>query len=70
MLFADKLRSLRESKGLPQRVVAEMLGIDIPMYSRMERGERPIRREQIASLASALKVLKGRRDRIAYTMAR
>lgn len=56
MLFADKLRSLRESNGLPQRVVAEMLGIDIPMYSRMERGERPIRREQIAVLAKALNV--------------
>lgn len=56
MLFADKLRSLRESKGLPQRVVAEMLGISIPMYSRMERGERPIHREQIGVLARALKV--------------
>lgn len=56
MLFADKLRSLREYKGLPQRVVAEMLGIDIPMYSRTERGERPIRREQIAVLDCVLKV--------------
>lgn len=56
MLFADKLRSLREYKGLPQRVVAEMLGIDIPMYSRKERGERPIHREQIAVLGCALKV--------------
>lgn len=51
MLFADKIRSLREDKKLPQREIAAALYVDIPMYSRIERGERPIKREQIKVLA-------------------
>ncbi len=54
MLFADKIRSLREEKKLPQREIAAALSIDIPMFSRIERGERPIKREQIKVLADVL----------------
>lgn len=54
MLFADEIRSLREKKKLPQREVAAALSVDIPMYSRIERGERPIKREQIKVLADIL----------------
>lgn len=54
MLFADEIRSLREKKKLPQREIAAALSIDIPMYSRIERGERPIKREQIKILADIL----------------
>lgn len=54
MLFANKIRSLREEKKLPQREIAAALSIDIPMYSRIERGERPIKREQIKVIADAL----------------
>lgn len=54
MLFADKIRSLREEKKLLQRELAAALSVDTPMYSRIERGERPIKREQIKILADIL----------------
>ena len=34
--------------------MAKALGIGVPMYSRIERGERSIRKEQIQILASIL----------------
>ena len=54
MLFADKIRSLREDRKMLQRELAAALSIDTPMYSRIERGERPIKREQIKILADIL----------------
>ena len=54
MLFADKIRSLREEKKLLQRELAAALSVYTPMYSRIERGERPIKREQIKILADIL----------------
>ena len=54
MLLADKIRSLREEKKLLQRELAAALSVDTPMYSRIERGERPIKREQIKILADIL----------------
>ena len=54
MLFADKIRSLREEKKMLQRELAAALSVDTPMYSRLERGERPIKREQIKILADIL----------------
>ena len=44
MLFAGKLRTLREKKHLLQRQLASALEIDTPMYSRIERGERRAKR--------------------------
>jgi len=54
MLFADKIRSLREEKKMLQRELAAALSVDTPMYSRIERGERPIKKEQIKILADIL----------------
>lgn len=51
MLFAEKLRQLREEKRILQRQLAAILEIDTPMYSRIERGERRAKREQIAIIA-------------------
>lgn len=51
MLFADRIRNLREEKQMPQRQLAAALEIDTPMYSRIERGERPAKREQVILLA-------------------
>lgn len=47
MLFADKIRQLREQNGLLQRKVAAALDIDAGLYSKIERGERPAKREQV-----------------------
>ena len=51
MLFADKIRQLREEKQLLQRQLASALEIDTPMYSKLERGERRAKREQVIILS-------------------
>ena len=53
-LFGNEVRTLRESLKITQRAVAEALGIGVPMYSRIERGERIIRKEQICIIANTL----------------
>ena len=55
MLFADRIRQLREEKQLLQRQLASALEIDTPMYSKIERGDRPAKREQVIALAKMLK---------------
>ncbi len=54
MLFADKIRQLREEKQLLQRQLASALETDTPMYSKIERGDRPAKREQVLSIAQLL----------------
>ena len=54
VLFADKIRQLREEKQLLQRQLASALEIDTPMYSKIERGDRPAKREQVIALAKIL----------------
>ena len=54
MLFANKIRTLREQNGLLQRKVAAALDMDAGLYSKIERGERPAKREQVINLASIL----------------
>lgn len=52
MLFADKIKQLREDSGQLQRKVAAVLDVDAGLYSKIERGERPAKREQVITLAS------------------
>lgn len=54
MLFSNSIRTLRENRRVPQRELANALGIDVPLYSRIERGERPVKREQISVIAKVL----------------
>ncbi len=54
MLFANKIRLLREEKQLLQRQLAVTLEIDTPMYSKIERGNRRAKREQVIILARLL----------------
>lgn len=56
MLFADTIKHLREEQSLTQKELACELGIDVPMYSRIERGERPAKREYVIKLAKLLKI--------------
>ncbi len=53
-LFGDQLRKLREQQKLLQRQVASHLEIDTPMFSKIERGERKAKREQVELLAEVL----------------
>jgi len=56
MLFADKIKELREKRQMLQRQFAAALEIDTPMYSKIERGERRAKREQITVIAKLLQV--------------
>jgi transcriptional regulator with XRE-family HTH domain len=56
MLFGNGIRQLREEKQMLQRQFAAALEIDTPMYSKIERGERRVKREQIAGIAKLLQI--------------
>ena len=51
MMFAEKIRQLREEKQLLQRQVSAFLEIDNALYCKIERGDRQARREQVVKLA-------------------
>ena len=54
--FPEFLRRRRAELGLMQRRLAEAIGVDVPMYSRFEHGERRPKREQVIKLARLLDV--------------
>lgn len=54
MLFANKIRQLREERKLLQRHLAAVMDMDTPMFSKIERGERPAKREQVIAIAKIL----------------
>lgn len=54
MLFGERIKQLREERGLLQRQLAASLDMDTPMFSKIERGERKAKREQITLLAKLL----------------
>ena len=51
MLFGKKIRELRDENGVLQRQLAALLEIDTPMFSKIERGDRRAKREQVMKLA-------------------
>lgn len=55
MLFSEQIRTLRKQQGIKQRTLADAIGVDLPMYSRYEHGERHPKREQVVKLARLLK---------------
>lgn len=54
MELGTRIKELRESKNLLQRQLAASLEIDTPMFSKIERGERRAKREQVLILAKLL----------------
>ena len=54
MVFEELIRFERERQQIPQKTLAAALNIDTPMYSRIERGERTAKREQIPVIARVL----------------
>ena len=54
MFLGKRIKELREEKQLLQRQLAASLEIDTPMYSKIERGERRAKREQVVILAKLL----------------
>lgn len=56
MNFCDFIRQCRDNLGLAQKDMAEALKVDVPMYSRYERGQRPLKEEHISTIASMLNI--------------
>lgn len=56
--FGEKIRALREKQNLYLRQVAPLLEMDTAQLSKIEKGLRQIKREQIPILAGILKVDK------------
>ena len=54
MKFFEYIRQRRELLGLTQKDIAEALSVDVPMYSRYERGLRRLKEAHIPILASIL----------------
>ena len=55
-MFGPKIKAMRLERGLRQRHLAELLGTDMPMYSKMELGARRVRRDMIPKLAELYEV--------------
>lgn len=51
MYLGKRIKELREQKELLQRQLSAALEIDTPMYSKIERGERKAKREQVIKMA-------------------
>jgi transcriptional regulator with XRE-family HTH domain len=56
--FGIHIKQLREQKGLLQRQVANQLDMDTPMLSKIERGERTAKREQVTVLSRIFNVVE------------
>lgn len=56
--FGDRIRTLREKQNLYLRQVAPLLEMDTAQLSKIEKGLRQLKREQITILADILKVEK------------
>lgn len=55
MTFGEYIREIREEKQLLLREVASEMNIDTALLSKIERGTRIARKEQVEALAKALK---------------
>jgi transcriptional regulator with XRE-family HTH domain len=53
-LFSERLRSLRNSKGLSQKVLAEAMGITEAGYQNYEVGRRLPTFEKLLAICNAL----------------
>lgn len=54
--FGNQIKQFREQKGLLQRQVANQLEMDTPMLSKIERGERNAKRDQVTILSKIFNV--------------
>ncbi|MFH0866364.1 MAG: helix-turn-helix transcriptional regulator [Bacteroidota bacterium] len=54
--FGERIKTLREKSNLLQRQVAAKLDMDTAMLSKVERGERRAKREQVLMLAEIFNV--------------
>lgn len=55
-MFGNRLRSIREQRGLTQEAVANSAGLDRSFYVQLEGGKRTVSVERLEDLAGALSV--------------
>ena len=67
MQFGEYLRNLREERQLLQREIASILEMDMALLSKIERGTRMARKEQVEDLAKALN--KSKNELLNFWMA-
>ena len=67
MTFGNYIRKLREEKQLLLREVASQMNIDTALLSKIERGTRMARKEQVEDLAKALN--KSKNELLNFWMA-
>ena len=53
-MLGEKLKELREAKGLVQRQVAAALEVDTAYISKMESNEKPVSRNHLKKLSELL----------------
>jgi transcriptional regulator with XRE-family HTH domain len=58
MRFTERIKQLREERQMPQRQFAAALEIDTATYSKIEKGERRVKAEQVVIIAELLKTDK------------
>lgn len=56
--LGERIRSLRTQQGLLLRQVASALEMDTALLSKIERGERPVKKEQVSLIAEILEADK------------
>lgn len=49
--FGEYLHQLRTAKGFSQKIVADKLGIDISMLSKIEHGERHVQKHMLIGIS-------------------
>ncbi|OFY43672.1 MAG: transcriptional regulator [Bacteroidetes bacterium GWF2_40_14] len=54
--FGDIVRTKREAKGMLLRQLAALIDIDTAILSKVERGERKAKREQVEKIAKILEM--------------
>ena len=55
-MLSDRLYELRTKKRMQQKTLADAIGVDAPLYSRIEKGDRKPKIEQLDTLAKLLDV--------------
>ncbi len=55
-MLGEKLKELREAKGLVQRQVAAALEVDTAYISKMESNEKPVSRMHLFTLANLFNI--------------
>jgi len=55
-MLGEKLKELREAKGLVQRQVAAALEVDTAYISKMESNEKPVSRTHLKKLSDLLNI--------------